>query len=298
MRLVTFRYNDREQIGAMSADLDEVFPLSLFGIKADCMNSFIKETKKEDILRLEKALKENASGGIPYGSVEKCSPIPVPIQDIICLGVNYMAHAEESARYKGELFDGKRNFSVYFSKRVNRAVPDGGIIPLSENVTTELDYEAELAVVIGKDCRNIKACDVGEYIFGYTVLNDVSARDIQTRHKQWYMGKSLEGCCPMGPWIVTSDEIEPKEELEISSRVNGSLRQHSSTGLMIFKIPEVIEELSSYTELKAGSIISMGTPNGVGMGFNPPKFLKDGDIVVCSIEKIGRLTNTVRRHIS
>ena len=130
-------------------------------------------------------------------------------------------------------------------------------------------------------------------MFGYTILNDISAREIQTRHKQWYFGKSMDGFCPIGPWIVTKDEFENPPVLDIKSYVNGELRQNSTTGLLIFSIAHVIEELSHGMKLKAGTIISMGTPAGVGMGFDPPKFLKPGDVVTCEIEGIGRLTNPI-----
>ena len=163
-----------------------------------------------------------------------------------------------------------------------------------EELTQKLDYEAELAVIIGKDCRNIKGEEVKDYIFGYTILNDVSARDIQTRHKQWYFGKSLDESTPMGPCIVTADEIVWPPALKIQSFINGELRQNSNTSQFIFSIDYVVEELSKGMTLKAGTIISTGTPAGVGMGFTPPKFLKPGDIRECRIEKIGTLTNQVR----
>lgn len=291
MRLISYIHNGKETVGVMSEDRQEVFPLRQFGIEAESMNELIE---KYSVSELKALIKDEAKERISYSDVKRLSPIPVPKQDIICLGINYMTHAEESARYKKELFDGKRENAVYFSKRVNEAVPDGGDIPINDNVTDRLDYEAELAVIICKDCFNVKKEEAEEYIFGYTVLNDISARDIQTKHKQWYMGKSLTGACPIGPWIVTADEIGMDDDLKICSRVNGELRQDSHTGLMIFKIGEVIEELSSYAMLRSGTIISMGTPSGVGMGFQPPKFLKSGDVVECEVEKVGLLKNYVR----
>ncbi len=289
MKLITYKYKNKEAIGALSADGKYVYTIS----ESKSMNDFVSTTSQADIKRLEKEL-FTSDNVISYDEVTKCSPIPTPKQDIICLGVNYMAHAEESARYKKELFDGKREYAVYFSKRVNEAVPDGGVIHLNDKITNSLDYEAELAVILGKDARNVKAEDAEDYIFGYTILNDISARDIQTRHKQWYMGKSLADFCPMGPWIVTKNELGKAPVLKITSKVNGELRQNSSTDLIIFKPDYVIEELSSYTTLKAGTIISMGTPSGVGMGFTPPKFLKSGDVVECEIEKIGKLKNIIK----
>ena len=215
------------------------------------------------------------------------------MQDVICLGINYMAHAEESARYKKEAFGGERPFAVYFSKRVSEATGTGAEIPSHKELVQDLDYEAELAVIIGKDAKNVPVSEVKNYIFGYTVINDVSARTLQTRHKQWYFGKSLDGFLPMGPCIVTAEEFPYPPRLSIQSRVNGELRQDSSTELMIFGIDHVVSELSAGMTLKAGTIIATGTPAGVGMGFDPPRFLKPGDVVECSIEGIGTLVNRV-----
>ncbi len=183
---------------------------------------------------------------------------------------------------------------IYFSKRVNRAVADGEEIDGHFDIVEGLDYEAELAVIIGKDAKNVAESDVFEYVFGYTVLNDISARNLQTSHKQWYFGKGLDDFTPVGPWIVTKNEFENPPALAIRSYINGELRQDSNTGLMINGIAKVISELSQGMTLQAGTIIAMGTPAGVGMGFEPPKFMKQGDVVKCEIEGIGTLTNRVR----
>ena len=177
---------------------------------------------------------------------------------------------------------------------MTEAVAPEGDIESHPGLVERLDYEAELAVIIGKTARNVKAKDAADYIFGYTVLNDVSARVLQTAHKQWYFGKSLDGFTPMGPCIVTADEIVFPPALHITARVNGELRQDSTTDLLITSIADIIEELSSGMTLLPGTIISTGTPSGVGMGFDPPKFLKPGDVVECAIEGIGTLRNTVR----
>ena len=161
-------------------------------------------------------------------------------------------------------------------------------------MTNQLDYEAELAVIIKKDAKDVKPEEVKDYIFGYTIMNDVSAREVQTEHKQWYFGKGLDGFTPMGPCITSADEIAFPPALQISSRINGELRQNSVTNLLITSITDIIEELSSGMTLMPGTIIATGTPSGVGMGFDPPKFLKSGDMVECSIEGIGTLSNVVR----
>ena len=222
--------------------------------------------------------------------VELLAPIPRPRQDVLCLGMNYKAHASEAAKYDADAFTKEKPAAVYFSKRVSEAVAPG---QSHQDLVERLDYEVELAVILGKTAKHVKAAEAGDYIFGYTVLNDVSARDVQTGHKQWYFGKSLDGFTPMGPCIVTADEIAFPPALGISSTVNGEPRQDSNTSLFLNSIQDVLEELTAGMTLLPGTIIATGTPAGVGMGFDPPKFLKPGDTVSCTIEGIGTLTNPV-----
>ncbi len=247
------------------------------------------EQKQKEIQTLLKTEK-----GIDLEQIQLKAPIPRPKQDVICLGINYMAHAEESARYKEEAFGGERPKAIYFSKRVNEAVADKEPIQGHFDIVESLDYEVELAVVIGKDAKNVAEKDVFDYVFGYTILNDVSARNLQTSHKQWYFGKSLDGFTPIGPCIVTKEEFQNPPALAIKSYINGELRQNSTTDLLIFGIAHVVSELSQGMTLQAGTMIAMGTPAGVGMGFVPPNFLKAGDEVKCEIEGIGTLTNVVK----
>ncbi|CZE48255.1 fumarylacetoacetate hydrolase family protein [Campylobacter geochelonis] len=289
MKLITYKNGNKFRLGVIATD-GSVFDFSEVGLEFYDMSDFVINRSENDLKKLkELSLK---SGGLSYEKLEKCAAIITPRQDIICLGLNYMAHAAESYKYKNKEFDGKREEAVYFSKRVNEAVGDGGRIDPHSNLTSKLDYEVELGVIIGKDAKNVSQKDAKEYIFGYTIINDISARDIQNRHKQWYFGKSLDTSTPMGPYIVTADELD-SSNLDIKSFVNGELRQSSNTSLMIFDESFVIAELSAGMSLKAGTIISMGTPSGVGMGFEPPKFLKAGDEVVCEIEGIGTLRNYI-----
>lgn len=296
MKFVTYEIEHKRRLGVINRDGTWIYPLRSLDMDYKTMQELI-----EGISESEKQLLEYVSGQDPYkikGAVPAeeailLAPIPHPVQDVICLGINYMAHAEESARYKKEAFGGERPFAVYFSKRVSEATGTGAEIPSHKELVQDLDYEAELAVIIGKDAKNVPVSEVKNYIFGYTVINDVSARTLQTRHKQWYFGKSLDGFLPMGPCIVTAEEFPYPPRLSIQSRVNGELRQDSSTELMIFGIDHVVSELSAGMTLKAGTIIATGTPAGVGMGFNPPRFLKPGDVVECSIEGIGTLVNRV-----
>ncbi len=292
MKLLTFRYEEKEQVGVLAKDETSVNPISKCGIRYQSINELLEYGTKEDLEKIV-TLSQEVTGNILLDKVEMMAPIPVPKQDIICLGINYSAHAEESARYKKETFEKDQNVSVYFSKRVDRAVANGEPINSHRDIVDSLDYEAELAVIIGKEAKNVTRENVYEHIFGYTIINDVSARNLQTKHKQWYFGKSLDGFTPMGPWIVTTEEFDKPPVLTICSRVNGELRQNSSTDFMITTIEDAICELSSGMTLKPGTIISMGTPAGVGMGFIPPKFLNKGDIVECEIQGIGCLSNYV-----
>ncbi|MBE6022322.1 MAG: fumarylacetoacetate hydrolase family protein [Cellulosilyticum sp.] len=292
MKLLTYSENGIEKVGVLTQDQAHVVSIEEAGLSYKTMNAFIQNITIEEKQVLENYIKENK--GILKDAIQIQAPIPHPQQDIICLGINYMAHAVESARYKEEAFGGERPYAVYFSKRVNRAGADGSIIPAYENLVDSLDYEVELAVIIGKDAKNVRQEDAFEYVFGYTIINDVSARNLQTRHKQWYFGKSLDGFLPMGPYIVTEDCFTRPPVLSICSRVNGELRQNATTDLLIFGISHVISELSQGMTLKAGTIIAMGTPAGVGMGMQPPQFLKSGDEITCEIEGIGSLTNYVR----
>ncbi|MFL1706519.1 fumarylacetoacetate hydrolase family protein [Campylobacter sp. MOP7] len=288
MKFVTF-FDGCVKTGIISSD-NGLISFDEIGLKFKDLNDFIERASDKDYELLSGF--EAQARGLKISEAKLLAPIITPRQDIICLGINYMDHAAESAKFKGEKFDGKREYPVYFSKRVNEAVGHGGEILAHERVTQKLDYEVELALIIKKDAKNVSAKDAKEYIFGYTILNDFSARDLQIRHKQFYFGKSLDTHCAMGPAVITADELD-SSNLTIKCYVNGELRQNSNTCNMIFNERYVIEELSSAMTLKAGTIISLGTPSGVGMGFEPPKFLKSGDVVRCEIEGIGVLENFI-----
>ena len=284
MKLITYRLRGAEHVGVQTADGTAVAPLPY-----PDMNTLI-ETASLEKLRSAAAAAET----IPMEEVELLAPIPRPRQDVICLGMNYLDHAREAAQYDAGAFEKEKPVAVYFSKRVTEAVAPEGFIESHTDLVERLDYESELAVILGKTARNIRGEDAGDYIFGYTILNDVSARDVQTGHKQWYFGKSLDGFTPIGPCIVTADEIAYPPALDISAAVNGETRQHSNTALFITSIGQALEELSRGMTLLPGTILSTGTPAGVGMGFDPPKFLKPGDVVECTVQGIGTLRNTVR----
>ena len=298
MKVLTYQYDEKERLGFLSADRSFVYPVSAAGLDYRNMKELIEGISESEIQLAEHVAKQqpyeaDIKGATPFEDVRILAPILHPAQDVICLGVNYVEHVRESAEFLKCDYPDRPPHAVYFGKRVGRASGHGDAISSYEGLVEGLDYEAELAVFIRQDAKDGPLEDVEIYIFGYTILNDVSARNIQEQHGQWYFGKSLDGFTPMGPWIVTANEIEFPPKLCIQSRVNGELRQDSNTDQMIFGIAHIISELSKGMTLKAGTIISTGTPAGAGVGFKPPRFLSPGDNVECYIEKIGTLNNRI-----
>ena len=278
MKLVTCRLEEETFVGVVNEAMDAVYPIP------GCSDLAALIASGAPI--------EPSQEPVSIFDVELLSPIPHPAQDVICLGINYYDHAAESDAVTGKSDNVPKN-PIYFSKRVGEAVAPGAPIPSHSDIVADLDYEAEIAVVIGKPAYNVSREEALDYVFGYTILNDVSARTIQSRHQQWYRGKSLDGFTPIGPWIVTKDEFDVTKPMKIQSYVNGELRQNSSIDMLIFDTAYCISELSHGMTLRPGTIISMGTPAGVGMGFDPPKWLLPGDTVKCVVEGIGELENLV-----
>lgn len=292
MKFLTYIYDKEEKVGVISQDGRSVLDVGIIleWNRNFTMVDLIKNFSEIQEEKIRKAMKEN--NGIEMSKIKLEAPIPEPARGVICLGKNYKDHVKEVPSAM-DLKGGIPENPIYFYKLVDRAIAHEENIPCHEQITKELDYEVELAVVIGKEGKNIPLEQAEEYIFGYTILNDISARDLQTKHIQWFRGKSLDGTCPMGPYLVYKSEIKSPVELEIQCYVNGELRQNSNTREMIFNIPYIISDLSRETTLKPGDIISTGTPAGVGMGFTPRKLLKSKDEIVCKIEKIGELRNVV-----
>ncbi|MGM9556472.1 MAG: fumarylacetoacetate hydrolase family protein [Oscillospiraceae bacterium] len=288
MKFVTYKYKGAEHVGVLTADESAVIPAAELGLKAESMLELIDKLGGK-----LPAVSDNTKA-IALADVKIEAPIPEPRQDVICLGLNYRDHVEEATRADA-VFDVQRGDAVYFSKRLQRAVAPGDKIDGHFDICDSLDYEVELGVIIGRDAKNVKAADAGKYIFGYTIINDVSARNLQTRHKQWYFGKSLDDFTPMGPCILSADTVGAMPELNIRCYVNGEKRQDSNTRMMIFDIPYIIEELSAGMTLKAGTVIATGTPSGVALGMDPSvqKYLVSGDVVRCEIDEIGVLENTI-----
>jgi len=231
---------------------------------------------------------------VAASAVQLVAPIPRPLKNVFCVGSNYRAHAVEASKAGGPP-DKKLKLPVFFSKPPTAVIGPGAAIRHDPNLSDKMDYEVELGVVIGKAGRDIRAADALDHVFGFTIINDISARDIQRVHGGQYLrGKGLDTSCPMGPHIVTIDALENFENLRISLSVNNELRQDGNTGNMVFPIARLIETLSAGLTLEPGDIIATGTPSGVGYAMDPPQFLKPGDQITCEIEGIGQLTNIVR----
>lgn len=288
MYLYTILDDRGEALAAAWSQNGPLYRLADLGVPYAAMNDLIDHMTLEDL----RALSPAGQTPLAAGSYRLLAPIPRPKQDVVCLGINYADHAAESARFS-DSFRSARPAPIYFAKRVTEAAHPDETIPSYPGLVEKLDYEVELAVVLGKTIRDCPVEDIPAALFGYTILNDISARDIQTRHTQWYRGKSLDKFTPMGPCIVTADEIPWPVHLQVKCYVNGELRQHSTTANLITGIAEALSLFSQGTTLLAGTILATGTPAGVGMGFDPPRFLQPGDEVLCEIEGIGRLRNII-----
>jgi 2-keto-4-pentenoate hydratase/2-oxohepta-3-ene-1,7-dioic acid hydratase in catechol pathway len=249
---------------------------------ADLCRRFSSELDSHD-------LAQDAEAGLAYAAdrVRRHAPIMRPRKDVVCLGQNYAAHAAESG-------NAPPTVPIYFTKPPTTVIGPGEAIPYPQGLTTRLDWEVELGVVIGLGGRDIPEARALDYVFGYTVFNDVSARDLQFRTSQWFKGKSLDGSCPMGPVIVTADEIADPQHLRLQLSVNGVKKQDSNTSDMIFSVVRIIADLSAGMTLEPGDCISTGTPQGVGDGRKPPEYLKRGDVMEADVEQIGVLRNPVR----
>jgi 2-keto-4-pentenoate hydratase/2-oxohepta-3-ene-1,7-dioic acid hydratase in catechol pathway len=220
-------------------------------------------------------------------NVQLLAPIPRPARNVFCIGRNYLDHVKE-------LNNDTPKYETFFTKQPNAVVGPEADVSVARDVTQKLDYEVELAVVIGKPGRDIPAARAMDHVFGYSIGNDITARDLQSAHGQFFKGKALDTTCPLGPWIVTRDEIADVRALELTLSVNGERRQNGRVEQMIFDIPTMIATLSKGMAMEPGDIILTGTPSGVGHGMKPPQYLKDGDVVTCTITQIGQLTNTIR----
>jgi len=244
------------------------------------------------LARLRELEKQPPTATIALADVKLHAPIPRPAKNVFCVGWNYLEHFEEGAK---KLQDNRElpKWPVFFSKATTAVTGPFDTVPFDAKISTSLDWEVELGMIIGTTGKDIGEADAMRHVFGYTVINDVSWRDLQRRHGgQWHKGKSLDGTCPMGPWIVTADSIDPTN-LRVTCRVNGVTKQDSNTRFLYFKLPRLIVDLSMGQTLEAGDVISTGTPEGVGFARTPPEFMKPGDLLETEIEGIGTLRNPI-----
>jgi 2-keto-4-pentenoate hydratase/2-oxohepta-3-ene-1,7-dioic acid hydratase in catechol pathway len=292
MKIVAYHLNGQPGVGVVSSDLQQIQPFDLPHAQRalGALTLVEMQSRGEALPALLAAM--------PIAGVQIIAPLPKPRRNIFCVGKNYFAHAKEFA---GSGFDSSAKAGedippdpIYFTKVPESVVGPGAVIEMpAASVSTAIDYEAELTVIIGRGGKGISAADAMKHVWGYTIINDVTARDWQSRHKQWLLGKSFDTFCPMGPWLVSADEMDGNKTM-VRCFVNGELRQNASTTDLIFGIPKLIETLSAGITLYPGDVIATGTPVGVGIGFKPPKYLKSGDVVRVEIDGIGSLENPVR----
>ncbi|MDN4523727.1 fumarylacetoacetate hydrolase family protein [Fictibacillus fluitans] len=297
MKLVTAKYQGDLFLGKLIEEENVVFNLSLAAeekgmeFPGSMLEGLQLEEKfLEKIHEISEAYRDNLlfTYGLTDPDLEWMAPIPRPAKNIFCVGKNYRDHAVEM----GSEADIPEHVMI-FSKAPTTVTGHKADILRHEEVTEELDYEGELAVVIGKKGRGISSEHAMDHVFGYTIINDVTARDLQKKHKQFLIGKSLDTSCPMGPWIVPKEDLPNPHELNLITKVNGEVRQNGNTRDFIFTIPEVIETLSKGMTLEPGDVIATGTPAGVGKGFKPPRLLNSGDTIEITVEGIGTLVNNV-----
>ena len=292
MRLVTFEQNGVPALGAVVGE--RVVDLARAS-EASVPNSMLGliEMGERGLERAREAVERSRGDGLELAGLRLLAPIPRPRKNVFCLGLNYRDHAEEGARAAGRELKLPEH-PIYFTKPPTSVIGPDEPIVYDPRVTQQVDWEVELTLVVGQGGRDIPAERVFDQMFGYTVGHDVSARDLQFRHGQWFKGKSLDTFSPIGPWIVTADELTEPGKLEIGLRVNGIQKQQSNTRELIFDIPTMVSVLSSGITLDPGDLIMTGTPDGVGFARTPPEFLQDGDVVEAEIEGIGVLRNPVR----
>lgn len=283
VRLVTFRTDAAPRLGAVSGDAIVDLSVALPGGAETTMFDLI--TSGDRGITAVREMVEAHEPSVPLSDAQLLAPLAAQ-RNVFAVGRNYVEHVKEGASVRSETAE-LPTVPVFFTK-ATASVTGPGDVPYP-SATEQLDWEGELAVVLGRGGRDIPASSALEHVFGYTVANDLSARDLQFRHTQWFKGKSLDGSCPIGPWLVTADEIPDPQSLPIRCRVNGALKQDSHTSRMIFDIATIIESLSTGMTLQAGDVILTGTPEGVGFARKPPEYLCPGDIVEVTIDGIGTL---------
>jgi 2-keto-4-pentenoate hydratase/2-oxohepta-3-ene-1,7-dioic acid hydratase in catechol pathway len=295
MRFVTFVQGKTTSIGVLDEKNGRVIDLARAARLAPDMAAFVAFGRKG--LALARAALKNPprKAIVPLEKARLLAPFPKPRRNILCVGKNYHDHVQELNRsgFDGAAKPAVPEFPIVFTKATTSVIGPGATIPARLDPTGSVDYEGELTLVIGPGGRNISKAAAFKHVYGYTIVNDVTSRAQQQRYGQWFLGKSLDGFCPMGPWLVTADEVGDVTEIGLETRVNGELRQKAKVSDLIFDIPTLIEALSLGRTLEAGDLVATGTPSGVGLGFKPPKFLKKGDKVSITFDRIGTLENKV-----
>jgi 2-keto-4-pentenoate hydratase/2-oxohepta-3-ene-1,7-dioic acid hydratase in catechol pathway len=286
MRIATYLLKGHRQVGLVSTDGKQVTP-----IKLEPQQAARGVLAVIEMIAAGGRVPEAAGPSLQIADVQLDAPLPVPRRNLWCVGRNYHAHAKELSSSVFKDNDANpESWPIIFTKVPECVVGPFDSVLIPTEVSNEIDYEAELAVVIGTGGKNISRANALGHVFGYTIVNDVTARDVQVRHQQWDMGKSFDTFCPMGPWIVTSDEFNGGKT-RVRCWVNGELRQDGPTENMIFDIPTLIETVSRGITLYPGDVIATGTPAGVGMGMKPPRYLKPGDVVRIEIDRLGVIEN-------
>lgn len=298
MKYVSYIYDNLQSYGILNANEDSVIPMKAILDKMDkevpsSLLAFIQKYSDRISDEISNTLNNSNLESIAMDNVKITAPIPNPPRNVFCLGKNYEEHVLEVQSTRLGKDSKVPDYPIYFTKIADSIIGPMDKVIIPKDYTEKIDYEVELAVIIGKDGKDISQEKAEEYIFGYTIGNDISARDIQVKHNQWFKGKSLDTFTPMGQYLVDKSEIKFPVELDISCKINDELRQNSNTRHLIFDIAYIIADLSKGLTLKAGDIILTGTPSGVGVGFKPHKYLKSGDTIECYVEKIGSLTNMV-----
>ena len=291
MKFVGYRAHGNDDVGILADDGASLLPLSSLSLPGVTDLVSLIERWSD----VERSLASATGARLRLDEVSLTAPIPKPRRNVFCIGRNYAEHAAEFARSGYDATGGpphQPDAEVVFTKPPSTVIGHGDEIDPHLAVTSELDYEAELGVIIGRAGKGISRGEAMSHVWGYTIINDVTARDLQKRHKQWFLGKGLDTFCPMGPWAVTADEVG-SAPLEVLCKVNGEERQRASTKDLIFDIPAIIATISAGITLQPGDVIATGTPKGVGIGFEPPKFLHPGDVIEISITNLGTLRNVV-----
>lgn len=298
MKFISYIYQGKPDYGILNQN-SQIVPLAIilsslnYDVPPDLL-AFIIEYGRTINLEINSVLYHFADQEISLTEVKLLSPIRYPRRNVFCVGKNYQDHALEVTEFTNEGSIQLPTYPIYFSKACDVLLGDQEIIEIRQPSARKLDYEVELAVIIAKDGKDIDLNATEQYIFGYAVSNDISARDLQTTRGQWFKGKSLDNSLALGPYLVSAEEIAFPPQLNISAKVNGELRQKSNTANFIFDLVTLISDLSQGMTLRAGDIIMTGTPAGVGVAMKPPQYLKSGDLIEFEIENIGKLTNSVK----